>query len=134
MAISRLVQPAGPIHAADLVVIELQVTFTAQAANGCRVVTELVPSGLTPVGAWSHWNDPDTEEPAPDDGLVLPYDQTATSVSFCVEPNPRLRTFHLRYVARVVTPGTYVWEPAVAQSASDEDIANLTPTTSITIR
>ncbi|HEX2754166.1 MAG TPA: hypothetical protein VHM48_01810, partial [Candidatus Limnocylindrales bacterium] len=103
-------------------------------ANGCRQVTELVPSGLAPVGAWSHWTDPDAEvDPATAD-VILPYDQSGSQVFFCVGPDAARRAFTLRYVARVVTPGTYVWEPAVAQSGSAEDIANLAPATSITIR
>jgi len=51
-----------------------------------------------------------------------------------IEPSSRRTSFTLRYVARVVTPGTYAWEPAVAQSGTDEAIANLTPASSITIQ
>jgi hypothetical protein len=134
LKITRSIQPASPIKASDLVVVDLDVTFTGQAAAGCRQVTELVPSGLAPVGAESHWFNPDDEEPAPDDGIVLPYDQSGSRVFFCVEPTSTRRTFTLRYVARVVSPGTYAWEPAVAQSATDEDVANLTPASTITIR
>ena len=95
---------------------------------------ELVPSGLTPVGAASRWLEDNGEEGPPDDGVILPYDQTASRVAFCVAPSGTRREFTLRYVARVVTTGTYAWEPAVAQSATDEAIANLTPLASITIR
>jgi len=134
LTISRSSSPLSTVHAADLVVVELAVTFTGQAANGCRQVTELVPSGLAPVGAWSRWSNPDEEEVPPDDGIILPYDQVGSRVFFCVEPTATRRAFTLRYVARVVTTGTYAWEPAVAQSGSDEGIANLTPVSSITIR
>jgi hypothetical protein len=134
LTITRSVQPAGPIHAADLVVVDLNVSFGAQAASGCRQVTELVPSGLAPVGAESRWYDPDNEDVPPDDGVVLPYDQSGPRVFFCVEPTSTRRTFTLRYVARVVTPGTYVWEPAVAQSVGGEAIANLTAATTLTIQ
>ena len=134
VTISRSFLPASPIKASDLVVVDLAVTFAGQAGAGCRQVTELVPSGLAPVGAEARWFHPDWEEPPPDDGIVLPYDQSGSRVFFCVEPTSLRRSFTLRYVARVVTPGTYAWEQAVAQSGTDEDIANLTPTATITIR
>ena len=134
LTITRSTEPTSPIKASDFVVIDLNVTFTGQAATGCRQVTELVPSGLTPVGGESRWINPDDGEPVADDGIVLPYDQSGSRVFFCVEPTSTRRTFTLRYVARVVTPGTYSWEPAVAQSATDEDIANLTPASTITVR
>ncbi|HEX2754177.1 MAG TPA: Ig-like domain-containing protein, partial [Candidatus Limnocylindrales bacterium] len=74
LTITRSIQPADPVHASDLVVVDLHVTFNTSAANGCRQVTELVPSGLAPVGAWSHWTDPDAEvDPATAD-VILPYD------------------------------------------------------------
>jgi hypothetical protein len=133
VTITRSVRPTS-LSAADLVVVELKVRFTAQADASCRQVVDLVPSGLTPVGAGSRWLDPDMEEPKPDDGVILPYDQTASRVSFCVGPTSARRDFILRYVARVITPGTYAWEPAVAQSATAEAIANLTEATTITIR
>ena len=134
LTITRSILPASSITASDLVVVELHVTFTAQAANGCRQVTDLVPSGMAPMGPDSRWFNPDFDEQLPDDGVILPYDQTASRVVFCVGPTEKRREFTLRYVARVITPGTYAWEPAVAQSGTDESIANLTPATSITIR
>ena len=134
LTMTRSVLPAGPVKAADLVIVELHVSFSAQAGSGCRQVTELVPSGLAPIGAGSRWFDPDLGVPLEDDGVVLPYDQAGSRVSFCVEPSSTRRAFTLRYVARVVTPGTYAWEPAVAQSITAEAIANLTPAASITIR
>ena len=134
LTITRSIEPASPINDSDFVVVDLNVTFTGQAAAGCRQVTELVPSGLTPVGGESRWINPDDGEPVADASIILPYDQSGSRVFFCVEPTSTRRTFTLRYVARVVTPGTYAWEPAVAQSGTDEDIANLTPASTITIR
>ena len=133
MRISRLVKPTSSIKSSDLVVVDLKVEFGAQAANGCRQVTELVPSGLTPIGAYSRWIDPE-EEPEVDLSVIYPYDQTGSRVSFCVEPTSTQRSFTLRYVARVVTAGTYAWEPAIAQSGTSGTIANLTPATTLTIR
>ncbi len=134
LTIARSVHPSGTVKSSDLVVVDLRVTFGAQAATGCREVTELVPSGLAPVGPESRWIDPGDEETLPDPGTISPYDQSGSRVSFCVGPTTTQRVFTLRYVARVVTPGTYAWEPAVAQSGPDQNVANLTPATSITIR
>ena len=56
-----------------------------QASNGCRQVTELVPSGLAPVGPGSRWADPESEDNL-DPGVVLPYDQSGSRVRFCIAP------------------------------------------------
>ena len=39
------------------------------------------------------WFNPDEEEPLPDDGIVLPYDQSGSRVFFCVGPTSQRRTF-----------------------------------------
>ena len=126
LTIARSVTPLTSVSAADLVTVELKVRFATQAAAGCRQVVDLVPSGLTPVGARIAMGRSGSGRSRVDDGVVLPYDQTASRVSFCVAPTTTRREFTLRYVARVITPGTYAWEPAVAQSSTSESIANLT--------
>ena len=40
----------------------------------------------------------------------------------------------LSYIARVVDPGTYAWEPAVLQSTITPDRGVVTPSTTVTIR
>jgi hypothetical protein len=133
VALTRSVRPAATIGTSDLVRVELKLEFGSQAAAGCHQVTELVPSGLAPVGSLETWIDPDSEV-VPEAGLVMPYDQTGSQVSFCADPTPTQRVLVLRYYARVITPGTYAWEPAVAQSRSQEGRAALTPATTVTIR
>lgn len=134
VTMTREVRPSGAIANSDLVVVDLIVTFGPQAAGGCHEVTELVPSGLTPVGAGAHWPGDDGEDGPPDSGVISPYEQTGSRVSFCVEPSQTRRSFTLRYVARVVTPGIYAWEPAVALARNRTDVATLTPATTLTIR
>lgn len=134
VTISRVVKPSTKIAGADLVTVSLTVKFGPQAAAGCHQVTELVPSGLTPVGPSATWIDPNNEEPTPFDGFVLPYDQSGPKVFFCAEPTSRQRTVVLRYYGRVVSPGTYAWEPAIAESRSQEGRAALTPAGEIVIR
>jgi uncharacterized protein YfaS (alpha-2-macroglobulin family) len=125
--------PTTTIGTSDLVRVELTLKFGSQAAAGCHQVTELVPSGLTPVGSLETWLDPNSET-LPDPAVVMPYDQSASRVFFCVNPTPTQRVLYLRYYARVITPGTYAWEPAIAESRSQEGRAALTPATTITIR
>jgi hypothetical protein len=133
VTLSRSVSPSGAIGSADLVRVELTMRFGEQAAAGCHEVTELVPSGLAPVGSLAAWIDPNSED-GPDPGVVMPYDQSGSRVSFCVEPSSTQRILVLRFYARVITPGTYAWEPAIAESRSQEGLAAMTPATTITVR
>ena len=133
VTISRSVKPSA-VASADFVTVSLTVKFGRQAPNGWYQVTELVPSGLIPVGSLAGWVDPDSEAPAPSDGAVSPYDQSGPRVFFCAEPTAKQRTTVLRYYSRVVTPGTYAWEPAVAESQSQSGSASLTPAGKIVIR
>ncbi|HEV8546638.1 MAG TPA: Ig-like domain-containing protein [Candidatus Limnocylindrales bacterium] len=130
--ISRTVTPSGTVGANELVRIDLTVSFGPQAADGCRQVTELVPSGLLTVSSLAAWIDPDSEEPLPDTGP--PYAEAGQRVFFCAEPTGTSREAHLRYYARVVTPGDYVWEPAVVDSQAGPDHAAVTPQIVIKIR
>jgi len=130
---TRTVDPSTNVSRTELVRVVLQITFGPQTASGCHQVTEIVPSGLAPVGSLASWIDPDSEQP-PEPGVVMPYDQTGQRVSFCAEPTPTQRILFLRYYARVVTPGTYAWEPAIAESQSQEGRAALTAPSTITIR
>ena len=66
--------------------------------------------------------------------IEAPYEQTGQRVYFCAEPTKKQRTVHLRYYARVVTPGTYRWEPAVVQVPGTSDRAALTSAGTVTIR
>jgi hypothetical protein len=137
VTIARSVSPSTAVDSADLVTVDLNVTFGPQAADGCHQVTELVPSGLTPVGLEARWIDSEDGRPALTDSnqedVFLPYAQSGPRVLFCAEPGLQ-RVVHLRYIARVVTPGTYAWEPAIAESRSQEGHAALTAAGQIVIR
>ena len=133
VTIERSVRPSASVDGSDLVIVDLRVTFGRQAAKGCHDVVELVPSGLMPVGPSAAWVDPNTEHSAYVDATG-PYDQSASTVRFCAGPEVSSPQHTLRYFARVITPGTYVWEPAIAQSVSQDGQAALTPASTITIR
>ena len=132
LTLTRSVTPAT-IGVADLVRVELTIKFADSAAAGCHEVTELAPSGLAAVGSLAGWVDRDSEA-LPDPGVVMPYDQSGSRVSFCAEPTSTQRILVLRYYARVITPGEYAWEPAIAESRSQEGKAALTAPTTVTIR
>jgi len=134
VTMTRTVTPSGAVGTSDLVRVDINVTFGPQAPTGCLQVTELVPSGLAPVGSVATWVDPNSEQAPADPGVVLPYDQSGSRVFFCVETSPQRQVFDLRYYARVVTPGTYTWEPAIGQSLSQAGRAALTAPTTILIR
>jgi alpha-2-macroglobulin len=131
VTIVRKVTPAR-IKANDLVIVDLTVAFGGKAAEGCRQVTDLLPSGLVAIGSLAAWVEPDSGEPPAD--TVSPYAEAGQQVFFCADPTVRSRESHLRYYARVVTPGDYVWEPAVVDSQKGSDVAALTPQLEIEIR
>jgi hypothetical protein len=117
LSIKRQMDPRGTITPGDLVVVDLTVDLPANAASGCHPVTEVVPSGLAPIGTLFEVYDPDDEQDPPTH--VAPYAQIGQHVYFCAEAVPS--GGHLRYVARVVTSGTYTWEPTVVASRTGPD-------------
>ena len=74
--------------------------------------------------------------PAGDDPsrFETPWEIEAQQVSFCVGPTPEKRRVEMRYFARVVSPGEYVWEPAVIQSTAATESINVTGVRRITVR
>lgn len=130
--IERRVRPSGAVRARDLVVVDLMVTFGPRAAAGCHRVTEVVPSGLVPVGVLEDWMDPETGERQRDH--TYPEEQAGQRVTFCAMTSRTERTARLRYVARVITLGTYRWESAIVESRSGPNRAAITPRGELTIR
>jgi hypothetical protein len=132
--ITRTITPGNTIASGDLVAVDLEVTLGAKAATGCYQVIDNAPSGLVPVGQLSAWIDPETGEAPAFTGTISPYDQTGQRVSFCAERDPKHPLLHLRYYARVASPGTFLWEPAVVQSRTNADQASTTRALEVTIR
>jgi len=133
ITISRRMTPSGKIGTAALVTVDLTVRLGAKVPKGCHLVTDLVPSGLVPVGHLQGWVDANDEGQAPID-VAFPYLQVGQRVSFCADRSTNKGVVHLRYVARVVTAGTYAWEPAIVESRTVTGRAALTPATVVTIR
>ena len=74
-----------------------------------------MPSGLVPVGNLRGWVDEEEGSRSPRRPRP-PYAQVGQRVYFCAEPRTDGGKVTLRYVARVITAGTYTWETAIAQS------------------
>jgi uncharacterized protein YfaS (alpha-2-macroglobulin family) len=64
---------------------------------------------------------------------VLPWRVVGQRVDFCVSPDSKVPTQTLRYLARVVTSGTYRWEPAVLQSSIVPEQGVVLPPFDVTI-
>lgn len=128
VSIERTVSPADHAPADDFVRVTLDVTFADGAPAGCYQVTDLVPSGLAPAvvptGQW--WDGGGGPR------VIGPYAVEGQQVSWCVDPEMD-EPIRLGYSARVVTPGTYRWEPAVIQSVAAPAIGSSTPAIAHTI-
>lgn len=132
LTIARTVLPSGDIPSTTLVEVRLTATFGPRAVSGCYAVTDLVPSGMAPIARLQVWPGYESSDRAED--FVEPFDISAQRVSFCVEPRKAGQSVRMRYFARVVSPGEYVWEPAVIQSTAAAESINLTATGRVTVR
>ncbi len=66
---------------------------------------------LAPIASLAGW--PTQDEARPDD-ILWPYLIAGQRVAFCAAPDPKRTEIRMRYYGRVVTPGTFAWEPATA--------------------
>jgi len=133
ITISRRITPSGKIGTAALVRVDLTVHLGAKAPSGCHLVTDLVPSGLVAVGSLESFVAANQDEDQARN-VTYPLSQVGQRISFCAEKRPKTGDVRLRYFARVVTAGTYIWEPAAAESRSRAGRAAVTKTGVITIR
>jgi hypothetical protein len=127
----RTVKPSGTIGETDLVEVTLTVVLGSAARDECWRVTDLVPSGLAPIAGAGEFIANDEGDPIW--AGTSPDRVDGQRVEFCVTRKAKVGTVTLRYVARVVTPGTYLWEPAVLQSAVVPDQGVVTPRVTVTI-
>lgn len=126
LKLTRTVTPAGAIPADGLVVVDLTPSFGALAVHGCYQVVDLVPSGLAPVARTDGW--------VGDDGTIGPYSIVGQRVSFCASNDAAATDVtKMRYLARIVTPGEYAWEPAFMQLSDAPEAVALTPPARVTI-
>ncbi|HET7685602.1 MAG TPA: Ig-like domain-containing protein [Candidatus Limnocylindria bacterium] len=119
VSIERTVTPAAEARANQLVRVVLNVQVETGAPRGCFQVTDLLPSGLAPVVATAYGFALE-DEPT----VIAPYEVEGQRVSWCVDPSRQ--TAQLGYWARVVSSGTYRWEPAVVQSVAAPAVGSAT--------
>ncbi|MEO8273214.1 MAG: Ig-like domain-containing protein [Chloroflexota bacterium] len=128
ITITRTITPAGNATDDRLVRVAIDVTFGSLAPRGCYRLTDLTPSGLAPIASLGGWIDAQ--------GLLAatnwPYEVQAQRVSWCASPDDH--SYRYSYAARVVSPGTYRWEPAVIQAELEPTVGASTPETTYTIR
>lgn len=129
VTIARTVTPADDAPTTGLVKVSLRIVFGAKAPTGCWEVTDRAPSGLAPVAAVPGWSD---DEAVPRSGYA-PVDVSGQKIAWCIDPAIR-RSWELTYAARVVSAGTFTWEPAVIQSVTAPGVGATTPASSYTIR
>jgi hypothetical protein len=129
VSIKRTVTPDGSSGRTDLVHVNLEVVFSLQAPLGCYDVADMTPSGLAPLASSEGWPD-DSSEPSTS---IRPWAVDGQRVSWCIDPYTARRQT-LTYSARVLSPGTYTWEPALIQSAIASSLGSSTPVSTYTIR
>ena len=104
--------PAGAVATDAIITVDLTATFKAGAPDGCYLVVEHAPSGLAP----TFGGDPDEGDGGPATRIAWPTSIVGQEVRFCADNVPEQNgTVHLRYRARVVNAGRFLWEPAVMQ-------------------
>jgi alpha-2-macroglobulin len=120
----RSVSPTGAIRSSDLVDVTLRVDLGPAAVDDCYLVTEVAPSGVAPLREGMSWRQ---RSPKDEDAPVgqRPWSISGQQVSWCVWPDPRKPVQTLRYRARVVNSGSFVWEPAVVQSIRAPELIRL---------
>ena len=124
MVLRRTVSPAGVIRSSDLVDVMLTVGLGPAALDDCYLVTEVAPSGLAPLREGMSWRQRSAKSGDAPVGQQ-PWSISGQQVSWCVWPNPRKPVQTLRYRARVVNSGSFVWEPAVVQSIRAPELIRL---------
>jgi uncharacterized protein YfaS (alpha-2-macroglobulin family) len=130
--LERTVRPAGVIGSTDTVIVTLRVTLGPDARDECWRVTDLAPSGLAPIRGGGSWQE--DENGSATWAGTSPDFVDGQRVEFCVTRDPKQPVQTLRYVARVVTPGTYLWEGAVLQSTVVPEQGLVIDPVSVTIK
>ena len=137
LALTRAVAPASPIAPNSLVHVRLDLRVGGPGRTGEVEVTDLVPSGLAVLDG------PQGEDRECGRYAVSPARIDGQRVTFVVtfgagpgdEQQPVVPgTFCLRYMARVVTAGTYAWQPAVARQATSPGMVATTPAGTVELR
>ncbi len=138
LGLTRSMAPASPVPANGLVRIVLELAVRGPSRTGEVEVVDLLPSGLAPLGgppAWMDENEPYDLPPARIEGQRIVFTVAfGAEDPYGREPARVPGTFRLVHFARVVTAGTYAWQPAVARQVASPGLVAVTPTTLVTLR
>jgi hypothetical protein len=129
VTVERTVTPAGTVPADGTVVVTYKVSIPLSERGRCWRLVDHVPTGLAPIA----WYGGHADDGAPEASVLSPTSIDGQRVEFCAGWDDRAADDTLRYVARVVTPGSYTWEPAVLQSTVDPASGVTTPATTLEI-
>jgi hypothetical protein len=109
-------KPAGELHEGDLVTVSLTPSWDKKAQDGCYTLRDRLPAGFMPIVNISF----DRYANSP---LYYPYDTTGNEVSFvtCKQDKP----LNIKYLARIVSLGTYTASGALLQSMEAPSLATV---------
>jgi len=132
VTIQRKVTPSNDARDDRLVQVVITVGLGTVPYTGCWQIRDVAPSGLAPIERSWEWPEVDGEEGAVSDQIPRPYDIDGQTVLWCLTRHDRSRS--VTYSARVVSPGTYAWQPAVIQAVDAPEMGASTEATTYTIR
>lgn len=140
LALTRTVSPASPIAPNSLVRVSLDLLVAGPGRSGTVEVVDIVPSGLAALdGGQSGRTGCGQYDvgPARVEGQRVVFVVSFRGVAegddgetHAVVPG----TFCLGYLARVVTAGTYAWQPAVARQIASPGLVAVTPAGVVELR
>jgi hypothetical protein len=100
--------------------------------TGCWQIRDVAPSGLIPIERSYDWPETDDTGQVPPASVLRPYDIEGQTVLWCLSESDTARS--VTYLARVVSPGTYTWQPAVIQAVDAPELGAATEPLTYTIR
>ncbi|MDD5437540.1 MAG: alpha-2-macroglobulin family protein [Patescibacteria group bacterium] len=118
-------KPAGELREGDLVTVSLTPSWDKKAQDGCYTLRDRLPAGFMSVVNVSF----DRYANSP---LYYPYDNTGSEVSFvvCKQDKP----LNIKYLARIVSLGTYTASGALLESMDAPSLATVSPPTTIEVK
>jgi len=132
VTIRRTVTPSNDAPEDRLVRVVIDVGLGAVPDTGCWQIRDVAPSGLIPIERSYDWPETDDAGQVLPASVLRPYDIEGQTVLWCLSASDKTRS--VTYVARVVSPGTYTWQPAVIQAVDAPELGAATDPLTYTIR
>ncbi|MFA6100183.1 MAG: Ig-like domain-containing protein [Patescibacteria group bacterium] len=118
-------KPVKDLHEGDLITVSLTSTWDNKAQDGCYALRDRLPAGFMPVVNISF-------DRYANQRLYYPYDMSENEVSFvvCKQDKPQ----NVKYLARVVSLGTYTAGGALLQSMNTPSLATVSAPTTVEVK